>query len=288
MSGKRVGLIASRASVVGDRTVIDLLAQSDSVDLVSVFAAEHGIRADVDAGATIDDGVDPATGLAVHSLYGATRSPTAEMLADIDVLVFDLQDVGARFYTYTATMGLAMQAAARAGIPFVVMDRPNPIGGTSLGGAVRDDDHRSFVGQYPIPAVHGMTAAELALAIRGEGWLDGLEGLDLRVVAMSGWARDDLWADTGLAWVPPSPGLPTALTALVYPATVLFEATTLSFGRGTDHPFSQVGAPWLDGEDLARALNDRNLPGIRFRAVTFTPLAAPGSSPDGGPDAGPA
>ncbi len=278
-SGQRVGLIASRASVVGDRTVIDLLAESESVDLVSVFAAEHGIRADGDAGTVIEDGVDPITGLPVHSLYGSTRSPTAEMLADVDVLVFDLQDVGARFYTYTATMGLAMQAAAGAGIPFVVMDRPNPLGGTAIGGAVRDEDHGSFVGQYPIPAVHGMTAAELALAIRGEAWLEGLEGLDLRVVPMAGWTRGDQWADTGLAWVPPSPGLPNAATTLVYPATVLFEASTLSFGRGTDHPFGQIGAPWLDGEALARALNARNLPGIRFRAVTFTPSATPGAGP---------
>ena len=272
--GQRVGLIASRASVVDGESTIDVLASSDEVDLVAVFAPEHGIRAEAGAGELIDDGVDEVTGLPVFSLYGSTRQPTPEMLSGVDVLMFDLQDVGTRFYTYTATMGLAMQAASAADIPFVVLDRPNPLGGDLVDGDLRDPDQESFVSQYPIPAVHGMTAGELATAIKGEGWLDGLETLDLRVVDLSGWSRSTRWDGTGLTWVPPSPGLPTSAAAATYPALVVFEATTLSFGRGTDHPFGQVGAPWLDAEAVAVDLNGRSLPGVQFEVVTFTPMAS--------------
>lgn len=270
--GLRVGLIANRASVVDGRSVIDILAEADGFDLVAVFAPEHGLRADAGAGELVADGVDPVTGLPVYSLYGETRSPTQESLAGMDVLVHDLQDVGARFYTYTATMGLAMQAAAEAGIPFVVLDRPNPIGDRAAG-SMRADDQVSFVSRYPVPALHGMTSGELAIAIQGEGWLDGLADLDLRVVPMAGWRSDMRWSDTGLDWTPPSPGLPTAESALTYPATVLFEATTLSYGRGTDHPFQQIGAPWLDSAALAEALRAADLAGVRFDPVAFTPEA---------------
>lgn len=277
-SGKRVGLIASRASIVDGESIIDLLDRADDVDLVAIFAPEHGIRAEAGAGELIEDEIDPATGLPVRSLYGQTRQPTPDMLADIDILVFDLQDVGTRFYTYTATMGLAMQAAAEAGISFVVLDRPNPLGGHLVEGAIRAPDQESFVSQYPIPAVHGMTAGELALAIKGEGWLAGLEELDLAVAPLIGWDRSDRWQDTGLPWVPPSPGLATAESAGTYPAIVLFEATTLSYGTGTEYPFQQVGAPWLDGEALAVELNSRSLPGVQFRVVTFVPEAEPGGT----------
>ncbi len=166
-----------------------------------------------------------------------------------------------------------MQAAAEAGIPFVVLDRPNPIGNRSLGSS-RTPDLTSFVSQYPVPALHGMTSGELATAIKGERWLDGLDNLDLRVITMTGWTPDMVWDETGLLWVPPSPGLPTADAALTYPATVLFEATTLSFGRGTEHPFGQIGAPWLDGDALATTLNGVGLDGVRFDAVTFVPTAS--------------
>ncbi len=279
ISGRRVGLVASRASVVGERSVIDLVADADEVELVAIFAPEHGVRAEAGAGEQVADDVDPVTGLPVFSLYGSTRRPTAEMLAGIDVLLFDLQDVGTRFYTYTATMGLAMQSAAEAGIPFVVLDRPNPLGGTVVDGPVRDDDQESFISQYPVPSAHGMTAGELALAIRGEGWLDGLGDLDLRIVELAGWDRDDRWADTGLGWVPPSPGLPTVDAAMVYPATVLFEGTSLSYGRGTDHPFQQVGAPWIDGKAMADSLNDVGLSGIRFEPVSYIPTTDPPNGP---------
>ncbi len=281
--GRRVGLITNQASTVDGRNAADVLAEADGVELVALFAPEHGIRAELAAGVDVADGVDPTTGVPVFSLYGPTRKPTAEMLEGVDLLVFDLQDVGARFYTYTSTMGLAMQAAADAGIPFVVLDRPNPLGGDRVSGPIRTDDQDSFVGQYPIPAVHGMTTGELAQAIRDEGWLDGLADLDLRVVEMRGWSRTDRWSDTGLPWVPPSPGLPTSDIALVYPATVPFEATSLSYGQGTDLPFGQIGAPWLDGPALAAALEARGLAGVRFEPTTFTPSAGLLSSPPAEP-----
>lgn len=271
-SGLRVGLIANRASVVNGQSVIDLLAAAPGVDLVAIFAPEHGLRADADAGEFVADGIDPITGLPVYSLFGATKTPPPESLAELDILVYDLQDVGARFYTYTATMGLAMQAAADADLPFVILDRPNPLGNKPAG-SMRTPDQDSFVSQYPIPSLHGMTAGELALAIKGEGWLDGLDGLDLQVEQVDGWRPDHPWDRTGLPWVPPSPGLPTSQAALAYPSTVLFEATTLSYGRGTDHPFQQIGAPWLDGEALAGALEARSLAGVSIEPVRFTPTA---------------
>ena len=293
--GQRVGVILNVASVVDGRSLLDVLAAADGVDVVAAFAPEHGVRGDEPAGAPVGDTVDAATGVPVHSLYGDRRAPGPEQLAGLDVLVFDLQDVGARPYTYLATMGLAMQAAARAGVPFVVLDRPNPLGGAGTGGAgaggagaggggsggagvegwVLDPAFASFVGRYPVPLVHGLTAGELARMVQGEGWLDGLDGLRLDVVPMSGWSREQRWADTGRSWVPPSPGLPSADTAAVYPGTVLFEATSASVGRGTAEPFSLIGAPWADGPAAAGELNARSLPGVRFEASTFSPAPTP-------------
>jgi uncharacterized protein YbbC (DUF1343 family) len=275
IDGLRVGVVANQASIAGGEPLIDLLATSATVELSAVFTPEHGLQADAPAGETVADSVNAATGVPVFSLYGSARSPTPEAMATIDVLLFDLQDVGARFYTYTSTMGLAMQAAAAAGVPFVVLDRPNPLGGTYIAGYRRAPAFDSFIGQYPIPAVHGLTTGELAMAIMGESWLPGLEQLDLRVVTMEGWTRDQLWPDTGLAWLPPSPGLPTEASALVYPGTVLFEAASVSAGRGTPEPFQVVGAPWVDGDGLAQQLNERQLPGVHFEPVTFVPAPSP-------------
>lgn len=278
--GQRVGVILNVASVVDGRSLLDVLAAADGVEVVAAFAPEHGVRGDAPAGALVDDTVDAATGVTVHSLYGDRRAPSPEQLAGLDVLVFDLQDVGARPYTYVSTMGLAMQAAARAGVRFAVLDRPNPLGGAGPAGGgvegwVLDPSFASFVGRYPVPLVHGLTAGELARMIQGEGWLDGLSDLALDVVAMTGWNRDQRWPDTGRAWVPPSPALPSAGTAALYPGTVLFEATSASVGRGTGEPFSLLGAPWVDGPAAAEALNARGLPGVRFEAVTFTPRPTP-------------
>ncbi len=278
LHGRRVGLIANQTSTAHGTHLIDHLHDHPEVDLVAVFAPEHGVRGKAGAGELLDDTRDVSTGVPVLSLYGETRRPTAEMLENIDVLVFDIQDVGTRFFTYISTMGLAMQAAAEHDVAFVVLDRPNPLGGDIAAGFVLDAEQQSFIGQYPIPSAYGLTAGELALAIQGERWLEGLEQLDLLVVAMKGWERDMTWLDTGLAWTAPSPGLPTFVTALGYPGTVLFEATTLSYGGGTHRPFLTVGAPWADGGAAAAELNRRGLAGIEFRAVEFEPRPIRSSS----------
>lgn len=271
LAGQRVGVIANATSDYDGEHIIDLLTAAPDVELVAAFAPEHGIRGTADAGATISDAADAVTGIPIFSLYGTERAPTAANLDGIDVLVYDLQDVGARYYTYISTLGLAMQAAAAADVAFVVLDRPNPLGGDHVAGFTRTAELESFVSQYPIPSTYGLTAGELATAIVGEGWLSGLGDLDLTIVAMTNWERGMRWDDTNVPWIAPSPGLPTATSALTYPAIVLFEATTLSFGKGTNRPFRQLGAPWLDGRQLSADLNALDLAGVRFDAVTFTP-----------------
>ena len=272
LAGKRVGLIVNPVSRIGDDHLIDILHDIPDIELVAVFGPEHGLRGTGFAGEEVVDARDQRTGVPVYSLYGKTRKPLAEMLADIDVLVFDLQDVGARFYTYISTMGLAMQAAAETGTAFLVLDRPNPLGGDYVAGFGMDDKHRTFVGQYDIPIAHGMTVGELALMIRGEKLLEGLEKLDLEVAELKGWRRAMRWQETGLTWIRPSPAIVDAETALVYAGTCFFEAASLSYGRGTERPFRLIGAPWVDAEALARSLTARNLPGVKFEAVAFTPL----------------
>lgn len=272
--GQRVAVITNQASMVGDEPLLDRLARSATVELVAAFGPEHGVRGGEPAGAAIADSVDEATGVPVYSLYGRRRAPPIEALADVDLLLFDLQDVGARVYTYISTMGLAMQSAAAADVAFVVLDRPNPLGGLALEGYLRDDEHQSFVGQYPIPLVHGLTTGELAMAIQGERWISGLDGLRLTVVEMQGWDRRDRWADLGLEWVAPSPSLPGPETVEVYPGTVLFEATALSVGRGTAEPFTTIGAPWVDSSQVVAELNERGLAGVRFEPVVFVPEAS--------------
>jgi uncharacterized protein YbbC (DUF1343 family) len=277
LQGKRVGLIVNHTARLDTMHLIDRLMAEPEVHLVALFAPEHGLRGTAAAGEEIRDGRDVRTGLPVYSLYGATRKPTPEMLAGLDVLVFDLQDVGARCYTYISTLGLAMQAAAEAGIPFIVLDRPNPLGGELLSGFVLEPEQASFVGLYPIPLVYGLTIGELARMIQGERLLPGLEHLELIVVPLEGWRRSMQWPDTGLPWRPPSPNLPTFEAALAYPGTVFFEAVDGSEGRGTDAPFLQVGTPWANAQALADTLNARGLPGVRFEPVTFTPRSRPGA-----------
>ena len=276
LDGARVGLIANQTSLVRGVHLIDVLDQAPNVQLVSVFAPEHGVRGTAGAGALIDDEVDSATGTPIFSLYGATRAPTPEMLQGIDVLVYDLQDVGGRFYTFISTMGLAMQAAAEAGVRFMVLDRPDPSGGVVVSGYVLEPEQVSFIGQYPIPAAYAMTPGELALAIVGEGWLERVAGLDLEIVEMNGWLRGMTWDDTGLDWVPPSPGLQTPLSAVTYLGTVLLEATSISYGGGTVETFELVGAPWADQITMAGRLNTLGLRGVIFEPVSFTPGPLPG------------
>jgi len=252
---------------------IDLLVAHAEVELVALYSPEHGIRGVEEAGAQIQSGTDSRTGLPLYSLYGETLRPTPEMLEGIEVLLFDMQDVGARFYTYVSTMALAMDAAGEAGIPFVVLDRPNPVRGDVLQGTVLDPAFATFVGKYPVPMRHGMTAGELARMYVGEF---GVES-DLHVVPAEGWSRSMTYHETGLPWVPPSPNMPSPESALAYPGTCLFEGTPLSVGRGTERAFQWVGAPWLDGEMLAAALNAYGIEDVRFEAVSFTPFD-PGDS----------
>lgn len=268
VQGRRVGLITNHTGVDREgRSGIDRLHEEPSVELVALYSPEHGIRGTALAGVLVDSSRDAASGLPIHSLYGSTRKPTPGMLAGIDVLLFDIQDVGTRYYTYVYTMALAMEAAGEAGIPFIVLDRPNPIGGEDVQGNVLDPAFSSFVGMYPIPMRHGMTPGELARLFRGEF---GVE-VDLRVIPVDGLRRDMLFPDTELPWIPPSPNMPSMESALHYPGSCLFEGTNLSVGRGTEKAFQVTGAPWLDGEMLAAALGAWPLPGVRFEPVRFTP-----------------
>lgn len=266
--GKHVGLVTNPTGVDSELVSdIDLLAHAPGVHLVALFGPEHGIRGAHQAGASVGSDRDPATGVPVYSLYGKTRQPTPAMLKGVDVLVFDIQAVGARFYTYLYTMADAMKAAAAAHIPIIVLDRPDPIGGVAVQGPVLDPKFASFVGEYPIPLRYGMTIGELAELFNGQFHI----GADLKVVKLRGWKRSMYYDDTGLPFVMPSPNMPTETTALVYPGMGLVEGTNVSEGRGTTRPFELTGAPWIDAEKLARVLNDKHLPGVRFRPVHFTP-----------------
>ena len=266
--GRRVGLITNHTGRDRSGTPsIDLLAAHPEVELVALYSPEHGIRGSAEAGVRVAGSVDERTGLPVHSLYGETRTPTAEMLEGVEVLLFDIQDVGARYYTYLSTMALAMEAAGEHGIPFVVLDRPNPIGGDPVQGNVLDPGFASFVGLYPIPMRHGLTAGEFARMAVGEFGVQ----VELSVAVADGWRRTMPFEDTGIPWIAPSPNMPSVESALHYPGTCLFEGTPISVGRGTDRAFQLVGAPWLDGEELARRLTALQVPDARFVPVRFTP-----------------
>ncbi len=270
LRGKRVGLITNHTGIAHDGTsTVQLLHQSSAVNLVRLFSPEHGIAGKLDI-AEIHDARDESTGLKIFSLYGQTRRPSAESLQDIDVLVFDIQDIGTRFYTYISTMGNAMRAAAEQGVAFMVLDRPNPINGVDVQGPVLDAGTESFVGYHTIPVRHGMTVGELARLFRAELELD----LNLTVIKVKGWQRQDFFDQTGLLWVNPSPNMRCLNQALLYPGVGLLETTNLSVGRGTDTPFEIVGAPWIDPQLLAAGLNSAQLGGVRFVPLYFTPDAS--------------
>jgi len=270
LEGRRVGLITNHTGVNRKGvSTIRLLHEAPRVDLVAIFSPEHGLEGKLDVG-HIGDTHHETTELPVYSLYGSTRKPTAEMLETVDTLVFDIQDIGTRFYTYISTMGYAMRAAAERKIRFVVLDRPNPINGVDVDGPVLDAGRRSFVGFHPIAIRHGMTVGELAGMFRAELRLP----LELHVVRMEGWRRSDYWDATALKWINPSPNMRSLTEAILYPGIGLLETTNLSVGRGTDTPFEIIGAPWLDGRQLERTLNGMDLPGVRFEATVFTPAAS--------------
>ncbi|WP_424236854.1 exo-beta-N-acetylmuramidase NamZ family protein [Bhargavaea ginsengi] len=269
IEGKRVGLITNPTGVDKDlNSIVDLLHNDPDVELTALYGPEHGVRGDAQAGQYVEYYIDEVTGLPVYSLYGQTRKPTPEMLENVDVLVFDIQDVGTRFYTYIYTMALAMEAAEEQDIPFIVLDRPNPLGGEKVEGPVLDPEFASFVGQYAIPLRHGMTVGELAKLFNAEFGI----GADLTVVEMKKWKRKSYFDETGLPFVLPSPNMPTLDTALAYPGTALIEGTNVSEGRGTTKPFELIGAPFINSTELAAELNALELPGVSFRAASFTPM----------------
>jgi uncharacterized protein YbbC (DUF1343 family) len=269
--GLRVGLITKHTGTFvtenGVRSTIDVMHESRDITLVSLFSPEHGIRGDAKPGEKIDGQVDASTGIRVNSLYGATRVPTPDMLRGLDALVFDIQDVGARYYTYVWTMTLAMKAAAANKVKFVVLDRPNPIGGAIVQGSGLDTTFSSLVGLYPVPMRYGLTIGEVARYINAEYDI----GADLTVIPMRGWKRTMWFDDTGLPWKAPSPNMPSLESAAHYPGTCLFEGVNVSVGRGTPHAFQQIGAPWIDHVALATRLRAAGLKGVRVDTVSFTP-----------------
>jgi len=269
LTGQRVGLICNQASV--DHHYVhaaDLLYQHSQIDLRALFGPQHGIRGDVQDNMIETAHVtDRKTGLPIYSLYSETREPTDEMLADVDVLVFDMQDVGCRIYTFVYTLANCMRAARRLGKRVVVCDRPNPISGNAVSGNLLEPEYASFVGQFPLPTRHGMTVGELALMFNEHFNI----GCELEVVAMKGWSRELWHDDTDAPWVLPSPNMPTLDSATVFPGTVHFEGTQLSEGRGTTRPFELVGAPYIDADEYADALNRIGLPGVYFRSCVFQP-----------------
>ena len=269
LKGKRVGLVTNHTGRARDgATTIDLIFGARDVKLVSLFSPEHGIRGVLDE--KVASSTDEKTGLPIHSLYGDTRRPTAAMLEGIDTMVIDLQDIGTRFYTYMTTMAYVMEEAAKKNIAVVVLDRANPIGGVQIEGPTLDDGQVSFVGYMPMPIRHGLTMGELAQLYNAEKKI----GASLTVVSARNWRRDFWFDETGIPWVNPSPNMRSLIQATLYPGIGAFEATNISVGRGTDTPFEQVGAPWIDGVKLAAALNERRVPGVRFYPVRFTPSAS--------------
>ncbi len=279
IAGKRVGLVTNHTAMLSNGMhLADALTLRSDVKLTALFGPEHGIRGDAPDGKTITDSIDAKTGVTVFSLYGAVSKPTPAMLKNVDVLVFDIQDVGVRFYTFISTLFLTMEAAAENNIPFIVLDRPDPIRGASCAGPVRVDSLKSFVGWAPMPIEHGMTVGELAEMANGEGWLKNGVKARLTVVTMDGWKRALWYDELSLAWVRPSPNMRTISTAAVYPGMCLIEGTNVSEGRGTDHPFETIGAPWIDADSLARSLNAKLLPGVAFEPAVFTPREIPGVS----------
>lgn len=278
LEGKRVGLITNPTGVDNElRSTIDILHEAPNVNLVALYGPEHGVRGDVHAGDHVSDQRDPATGLPVYSLYGKTRKATPKMLKDIDVLVYDIQDIGCRSFTYISTLGLAMEAAAENGKELIVLDRPNPLGGLKVEGNLVEDDCISFVSQFKIPYVYGLTCGELALMLNGERMLTDGAQCKLTVIKMKGWKRRMDYTATGLQWIPSSPHIPHPHTAYFYPISgILGELGYMSIGVGYTIPFQMFAAPWAEADKLADALNALQVPGVIFRPIHLKPFYSVG------------
>lgn len=282
LAGKRVGLVTNPSGVDSQlRSTVDILNDDPRVNLVALFAPEHGIRGDVYAGGKVDGGSDKATGLPVHSLYGATREPTAQMLEGLDVVVYDIQDVGTRSYTFISTLGLVMRACSQKGIPVVVLDRPNPLGGLKVEGPLVRPGFHSFVGQYAIPYIYGLTVGELARLINEEGLNCGQKGdkpalrCKLTVIPMEGWKRSMLFTETGLPWILPSPNIPSAESAVCYPSAGICGEfyNYLNIGIGYTLPFATFAEEWIDADELKRKLDSYHLPGTAWRTIHYKPFS---------------
>lgn len=278
LKGKRVGLITNPTGVDNNlKSTVDILNDAEGVELVALFAPEHGVRGDVHAGDKVENAVDPATGVPVYSVFGKTKKPTPEMLKDVDVLVYDIQDNGCRSYTFISTMELGMEACAELGKEFMVLDRPNPVGGNIVEGNITEPDCISFVSQFEIPYLYGLTPGELARYINNEGILGEGKKVNLTVIPMEGWTRNMDFAETGMPWVLPSPHQPTPESALYYPTTgILGELYYMSIGIGYTMPFKLFADEYIDAEELARRMNALELPGLRFRPIHIKPFYSVG------------
>ncbi len=280
LQGKRVGLITNPSGVDNKlKSTIDILHEAPGVDLVALYSPEHGVRGDVHAGDHVSDYVDPATGVKVYSIYGKNLRPSREMLDDVDVLLYDIQDNGCRSYTFISSMGVAMDACAEYGKQFMVLDRPNPVGGNKVEGCLVEDSCVSFVSKFPIPYLYGLTPGELANYLNDEGLLPSGRKVDLSVIPMEGWTRDMTFAETGMPWVLPSPHIPNPEAALLYPASgILGELNYMNIGVGYTLPFKLFCASWVDAETLSRRLNALDIPGVMFRPIHIKPFYGFGKS----------
>ncbi len=279
IAGKRIGILTNHTGLLSDgRSTIEAIVESGLCSLRALYGPEHGITGDVPDGKVVEHALHARFRVHVYSLYGKTHKPTPQMFEGIETVVCDIQDVGARFYTFISTIALAMEAAAEQGIPFVILDRPNPIRGVSFDGPVRDPSLKSFVGWMPIPVTHGLTTGELSRLFNDEGWLSKGVKADLHVVTMEGWKRSMWYDETGLRWIPPSPNMPSLVTATVYPGLCFVEGTSISEGRGTSTPFQIIGAPWADPEKILSHIARFDLPGVHCEPDEFKPREIPGTA----------
>jgi len=280
IKNKSIGVITNHSAILSSGThLVDTLFSLNDIKIKALFGPEHGIRGDAPDGHSIKDGIDTKTGLPVYSLYGKNRKPTKEMLKEIDLIIFDIQDIGSRFYTYISTLYYAIQSSAENNIPIIVLDRPNPINGLTVDGPIRKEEFKSFVAIAPIPIQHGLTIGELAIMFNDESWIGTDHKADLTVVKIKNWKREYFFDDCNLKWVNPSPNMPSLNTAIIYPGMCLIEGVNVSEGRGTYSPFLQIGAPYINSKELLNALNKFDHPGISLEEITFTPESIPNMSP---------
>jgi uncharacterized protein YbbC (DUF1343 family) len=272
IKNKKLGIVTNHSAVLSDGVhLVDKLHSINEVKITALFGPEHGIRGDNPAGETVENGIDQKTGIRIYSLYGKDRKLTKEMLKDVDVLIFDIQEVGARFYTYISTLFYTVQTAAENNIPLIILDRPNPINGIYLDGPIRKPELNSFVGIAPIPIVHGMTVGELAKYFVGEKLIGHKLDFDLTIIKMKNWDRNLFYDSFRSSWLKPSPNIPSLDAAIVYPGTCLLEGTNVSEGRGTKEPFLMIGAPFINSNELAEELGNKNIEGVAFEPISFTP-----------------